>query len=446
MTTGVSVQEVEEALGDIPTFDAHTHLTCGSLAAQGAHDILLYHMVVSDLYSAGCPDGARLAEFPEVVTDEEACHRLDRAVPFLQRTFNTSTSWMLRRILSDLYDWTEPVHEGNWRRLDALVRERSGDVAWPDSILRRLNIARSCTEYSRRASGVDDHRMQYSLEWGMFTRPQWGQFDAPLYELERCWGQEPGTPLAIGLTERPATEKEIHSADDARQAVVDYVGTMPEEIISLGTHISSDIDYSAVRPEDFERALTRRETARREEQDVYSSYIQEEFLSELEARRPDLVYQFSFGAEPLPYETGSRLAQVTIGQVAKMVADHQGLRFNCLLGTRHANQALCSMARELPNLTLSGYWWHNFYPGAVEQAFSERLDMLPLDRHIGFFSDAYTIEWVYGKAAMVRRQMAKVLSERVNLGWWPLGDALSIAREVLFESPRKVLGMTPRGG
>ena len=30
---------------------------------------------------------------------------------------------------------------------------------------------------------------------------------------------------------------------------------------------------------------------------------------------------------------------------------------------------------------------------------SERLDMLPLDKQVGFFSDAYCVEWVYGKAA-----------------------------------------------
>ena len=439
----VLMQTVEDALAELPMFDVHTHLTCGSLAARGAHDILLYHMVVSDLYSAGCPDGARLTEFPGVLTDEEAHHRLERAVPYFRRTFNTSTSWMLRRILRDLYDWDDPVHEDNWRRLDGLVRERSKDPGWPSSILRGLNISRTCTEHSRRADGVDDYRMQYSLEWGMFTRPQWGQFDAPLYELERCWGVEPGPPLPIGMRERPTAERVIRSADDARQAVADYVTAIPGNVISIGTHVSTDIDYQNVQAEEFDAALARRETAGREEQDVYSSYIQEQFLSELEARRQDIVYQFSFGAEPLPYETGSRLSQATIGQVARMAAEHPGLRFNCLLGVRHANQALCTVARELQNFNLCGYWWHNLYPDVMEQVFSERLDMLPLNRHIGFFSDAYTIEWVYGKAVLVRRQMAKVLSERVNSGWCSLGDALAIAQQVLYVSPMEFLRMEP---
>ncbi|MBU4400438.1 MAG: hypothetical protein KKE86_14020, partial [Planctomycetes bacterium] len=56
----VLVEELEEALAELPMFDAHTHLVGGRLGARGLHDILLYHMVISDLYAAGCPSGARL--------------------------------------------------------------------------------------------------------------------------------------------------------------------------------------------------------------------------------------------------------------------------------------------------------------------------------------------------------------------------------------------------
>ena len=49
--------QLQEALRQTPMLDAHTHLTGGRLAARGLHDILLYHMVVSDLYAAGCPSG-----------------------------------------------------------------------------------------------------------------------------------------------------------------------------------------------------------------------------------------------------------------------------------------------------------------------------------------------------------------------------------------------------
>jgi hypothetical protein len=40
--------------------------------------------------------------------------------------------------------------------------------------------------------------------------------------------------------------------------------------------------------------------------------------------------------------------------------------------------------------------------------------------------------------------MARVLADRIEQGQFPRADALSIAREILFESPEALLGMRPR--
>ena len=157
----ILAKEMEEALAGLPMFDAHTHLVGGHLGARGLHDILLYHMVVSDLYGAGCPSGARLTQYPGWPTDAEAHQRLTEAIPYLRHTQNTGISWCLRLILRDLYDWHEPVTLDNWRRLDGLIRERANDRGWWYSIFDRLNIQRTCTESApprpgrrRRASAV----------------------------------------------------------------------------------------------------------------------------------------------------------------------------------------------------------------------------------------------------------------------------------------------------
>jgi hypothetical protein len=69
-------------------------------------------------------------------------------------------------------------------------------------------------------------------------------------------------------------------------------------------------------------------------------------LTQLELRADRLVFQFSFGAEPLPFETGSRLKQETIRQLGEIIGRHPRLKFQCLLSSRHANQSLCTLARE----------------------------------------------------------------------------------------------------
>ena len=174
------------------------------------------------------------------------------------------------------------------------------------------------------------------------------------------------------------------------------------------------------------------------------AFVNETFLTALERHGHEIVFQFSFAAEPLPFETASRVNQSSIAQVAEMIARHPGLRFQCFLASRHANQSLCTLARELPNFSLAGYWWHNFFPDAIRQVMSERLDLLPANKQIGFFSDAYCVEWTYAKAILVRRQMARVLAEKIQQGQYSKQDALAIARAILFETPQTLLGMKPR--
>ena len=193
MTTDnrVLARELEEALAELPMFDVHTHLVGGHLGARGLHDILLYHMMISDLYAAGCPSGARLTQFPGWPTREEAHARIAEAVPYLPFIRNTSCSWALRLILRGPLRLARADHG---RQLAAARRDHPRARRRPRrwySILDRLNIRRTCTESARRGQGEDDDRLQYSIEWCFFTRSQWGEFDTALYELERAWGRSP---------------------------------------------------------------------------------------------------------------------------------------------------------------------------------------------------------------------------------------------------------------
>lgn len=435
------VLDLEYALSTLPVIDAHTHLVGGRLGARGLHDILLYHMVVSDLYAAGCPNGARLTQYPGWPDKKEAHGRIRKALPYLPHIRNTSSWWGVRLILRDLYDWREPITPENWRRLDDQIRERAEDRAWHHSILDRLNIRLTGTEIARRGRGQEDARFRYALEWGFFTRCQWGEFDTALYELERCWGRRPESPSPIGAGTRPKPAREIRTLDDVHHAIRHYVGAIPhDQVLATATHISTDIRFQTVSEAQMERALQRRAQAGPAERDLYASYVNERFLTALEKHGHTIVFQFSFGAEPLPYETGSRLNQETIAHVGEMIARHPRLHFQCFLSSRHANQALCTLARELPNFSLAGYWWHNFFPDTIRQVMAERLDMVPTNKQVGFFSDAYCAEWCHAKALIVRQQLARVLAEKIGQGQYSRDEALGIARAILFESPQSLLG------
>ena len=447
MNTTDLAAELEQGLAELPLLDVHTHLCGAHLSARGLHDVLLCPMGVGDLYSAGCPNGSRLNQFPGWASREEAQQRIEEALPFLLRTTNTSTWWGVRIILRDLYDWAEPVTAANWKPLDDFIRERSSDPAWARSILARANIRRACTEYFRRGLGHGDDVLQYSLEWGMFLRTERFEYDTAVYDLERTWGRLPEAPAPTGGSLRPPTYRVIRTLDDVREAISHYVRSIPySEVITTSTGFSTDIDYRLPSDSEMEAALKRRSTAGPAERDIYAAYICEAFLSALETRGNDIVFQFSLGAEALPHESGSRIQQKTLAQLAGIIGRHPHLKFQCLLASRHANQTLCTFCRELPNLSLAGFGSHNSFPDSIRQVFAERLDSVPVNKQVGFVSDAYSVEWAYAKAILFRKQMAHVFAGKIAQGQYDLEQALWVAREIQFESPQSLLRMTPEPG
>jgi len=60
----------------------------------------------------------------------------------------------------------------------------------------------------------------------------------------------------------------------------------------------------------------------------------------------------------------------------------------------------------------------------MRQVMSERLDMLPANKQIGFFSDAYCVEWTFAKAILIRKQLAQVLAQRIDQGQYSQAQAL----------------------
>ncbi|MEE3104893.1 MAG: hypothetical protein VX273_04920, partial [Acidobacteriota bacterium] len=75
------------------------------------------------------------------------------------------------------------------------------------------------------------------------------------------------------------------------------------------------------------------------------------------------------------------------------------------------------------------------------QVNEERLERLPTLIAVGFFSDAYVVEWAYAKVQIVREVLARILSARVDQGQYTFDEALTIAHAILFDSPETLLGI-----
>ena len=75
------------------------------------------------------------------------------------------------------------------------------------------------------------------------------------------------------------------------------------------------------------------------------------------------------------------------------------------------NQELASYAWIFPNVVTNGHWWYSNTPSLIERDAAARLEAVPRTKQIGYYSDAYKLEFVWPKFDMYRQILAKILAE-----------------------------------
>ena len=64
-----------------------------------------------------------------------------------------------------------------------------------------------------------------------------------------------------------------------------------------------------------------------------------------------------------------------------------------------------------PNVVPMGHWWYSNIPATIANDLRARLQAIPKTKPIGYYSDAYKLEFVLPKFNMFRGILAEVLAE-----------------------------------
>jgi len=116
------------------------------------------------------------------------------------------------------------------------------------------------------------------------------------------------------------------------------------------------------------------------------------------------------------------------------------VRSNCSTASDLYTQDLGILAKHVPNISVAGYWWHVLYPHYIRKSLETRLDMVPANKIVGYFSDAYHAEWCYPKLKMVRKILGDVLLERVAQGLYTPRIAESLVEPILHGNAARIYG------
>jgi predicted TIM-barrel fold metal-dependent hydrolase len=97
------------------------------------------------------------------------------------------------------------------------------------------------------------------------------------------------------------------------------------------------------------------------------------------------------------------------------------------------------IGKNFPNVWLNLCWCHVISPQMTCSALDECIDMVPMNKIIGFGGDySRPVEKVYGHLVMAREDIAAVLGRRVDRGLMSADEAIVIARKWLWDNPRNL--------
>jgi glucuronate isomerase len=94
-----------------------------------------------------------------------------------------------------------------------------------------------------------------------------------------------------------------------------------------------------------------------------------------------------------------------------------------------------------PNVLPMGHWWYANVPVYIATDLRARIQALPKPKLLGYYSDAYKLEFIAPKFNMFRRILADVLNEEAIRGrGWSVEESLQLAKLILIDNPKRVFG------
>ena len=419
------VETLYEEIQAIPAIDIHSHVRQLQPGAATLRELLSYHYYTELAYSSGLPKNRMAPDLP----DDQMVPALIEAMADFDNTVQYGWMMELAHKLLDFPDRQLTVH--NWHTLNKAAADRLGSRGWMTEVMKRGNIEKVflTNTFSEDLDGFDRSVLVPCLRCDDLVF-NIGQADT-METLARRSG---------------VTVSDTRSLRNAVAAVFDIFVKHDAKCAAIS--LPPDFTCRPVTDADAEPLLAAAlKGIPLIDDDLMQLRSYLFYLLAENCRTFGLPMQLMIGVVRGGYEHGVNGGTDLVGNAGSLaqIADVFN-RFHDIVFT--VSYLSPTMAHELltytwifQNVRASSHWWYTNVPGYIEADLRCRIEALPKTKLLGYYSDAYYIEFTLPKFNMYRWCLARVLADQITMQRLGEDEALSIASHLLRDNAVEIFNL-----
>lgn len=409
------------AICDIPLIDPHSHIDPLRPISRHLDDILGYHYYTELAHSAG------MSQEP-LRADVAPRERVRAILSHMDRFDNTAQySWFLEIARTFLGFEGERITAADTDALCDAAERVFGQRDWEADVFQKSNLEKIflTNEFDDPLEGFDTSKYVPCL-----------RTDALVFQLDK--------PEVKARLER-ATGMEVGDSPTLKKAIT----RLFESFISKGARACAISLPPEFKPTNSATGDIMLRQNLREQKWDRAKWSPRVFWILAECCRDfKLPFDLMIGVNRRVYEKGVYQGQDLFDQRCSLVQYRElfnafpEVTFCVSVLSSGMNQELVSHAWIFPNVVTSGHWWYSNVPAYIEPDLRARLQAVPKTKQLGYYSDAYKLEFVLPKYNMYRRVLAKVLADDfVRPGQLCESRAVDLARMLLRDNVRSIFNV-----
>ena len=409
----------------IPLIDPHSHINPHAVAAKSLDDILGYHYYTELAHSAGMTQASLSKDVPPR-------ERVRAILEHLPKIDNTAQySWFLEIAQTFLGFKGDRVSGSDCDALCDAAERVMAQPDWEEQVLRRSHVERIflTNDFDDPLEGFDTKRYVPCL-----------RTDDLVFHLDKP---------AVRERVAKATGIDPGDAPQLQQAITKlFQHFVAHNAKACAISLPPDFAPAPVPSSDLTHALSELMHGNSDpgvKRTVASGVF---WMLAEHCREYRLPFDLMIGVNRRVYPTGVFQGQdlfdqrTSLIQYAELFNAFPEVTFPISVLTSSQNQELVSYSWIFPNIVTNGHWWYSNIPAYIIPDARARLQAVPKTKQLGYYSDAYKLEFILPKYNMYRRILAQILADDfVRPGVYSETQAIALARLLLRENTERIFGV-----